>query len=373
MTSWVPKSDAPPVFNLADEFLALVTGDTTWGWLQPFIYEIAGPIFSTADFCAKGPPSPPMEPLSLADFLMPTIGPNRLADKLTRIAYDRIFGAFCQGPASGDPSEYGANTCSAIFSDHGSFGQDREHVLVVIPAGAVHCIPSIQSLTAGLAVLEWRANADGTGAGSGCTNGTAIGDDSAKVIPTGMHSITCWLDGGPGSGVVCARFDGGAGSPIVHTPTPQPPVIGALAPTIGTYGSIPDLGAELDHLEDKLDQLRQSVAFIIQNIAAPSLAVDDTLPTDPVPVGPGIPKPDKAVAAVVSLSAIPANASELFADPPKYARLGTITLGTARGWLPSFPLEHNPQLIAPLPPYVTEVRVFAFPPAVATLSFLTAL
>jgi hypothetical protein len=371
---WQPKSSAPAHFNLADEFVALITGDDQWAWLTPWAFYLGVPFYETAAFCAQGP-GPAVEPLTLLDFVTPTIGPGALADKLSRIARDRVFGAFCELPL---PT--------------GAFGDDWIYV-DVFPSGTYAVVDTLMS--AGSTQVEVQLLDGFFGAAANDqVNLTQIhppGDTGDQVVF--YHNIgqnaalpgigSDWLLSTtvyPAIRVqtildatvhVRMRFNG-AGL-AAHTPTVQPPVIGALPPTLRTYGSIADLGVELDHQEDKLDQIRQTLAFLVQMQASPSLAPDNVADGPEQPTGDPVPIPLGAIAAVVTVTAIPASSSVENLAPQRYSRLGMVTLGTSFGWLPSQHLEHNPQLVVPLPPWVTFVRVSVFAPATSSVRFLTKL
>jgi hypothetical protein len=353
--------------------VALATGDDQWSWLTPWAWVLGVPFYDTAEFCAQGPSTVPQ--IQLSDFFTPTIGQGALWDKIGRIYRDRVFGAFCEVATGTELCEYTEFDSDTSWSDANSV--QVVHVTVrpgvsqinitFTPSNASRYSTYVQ--TGFQAQIFHSASTVYTGAfGPGAGNSSGL---------QAAGSLEFWFSpqivGETIAGrlfiVQVAACEPGA----THDPTPQPPVIGALEPTHKTYASIADLGAELDHLEDKGDQLRQSLAFLIQQQASPSLAPDDVLPGPDVPTDPPVDIPPGAIAAVVTVSAIPTSSSVELLEPQRYSRLGMITLGTADGWLPSMHIEHNPQLVVPLPPWAKLIRVSVFPPATATVRFLTKL
>jgi hypothetical protein len=104
----------------------------------------------------------------------------------------------------------------------------------------------------------------------------------------------------------------------------------------------------------------------VNNIALPAAFSDD-------PVDASGETPIDLVDAngiIVTLSGIPAEADIGFGTPPILYRVGRVTFGTDTAWFPSFELEHNPLVIAPLPPGVTRVVVSTRPPVAATVVIL---
>jgi len=373
MPGWVPKAGMPAHFNLADEFVALATGDDQWSWLTPWAWVLGVPFYETSAFCAQGP-GPPVLQIGLGDFVTPTIGQGALWDKIARIYRDRVFGAFCEMPSPDGWTEFVCHTCVS-----GAPGVTNIDVIGRTPAGASHFkwySTLWSSPTDGnLAVC---ANIDGSGGTRfnmfpGQDSGTIGPETRPEAVVPGDYILSNFQSRGAAGTIMtfCWAVDGATG--LSHTPTLQPPVIGALEPTSRVYGSIADLGVELDHQEDKLDQLRQSLAFLIQQQASPSLAPDAVEPGPDLPAAPPVDIPPGAIAAVVTVASIPASSNVELLNPQRYSRVGRITLGTSDGWLPSMAIEHNPQLIVPLPPWAKLVRVSVYPPATATVRFLTKL
>jgi hypothetical protein len=373
MPTWVPKATAPARISLASDFLALITGDATWDWLTPWVWVLGVRFYDTAEFCARGP-GPVLDPLTIADFLTPTVGPGRLWDKLANIARDRIFGAFCEQPAvigTAGWCTYFDGTYSASGSD-GWVDYPSPYALFPATTTQIRYRTSGTLVDGGSLSLRFWSEASTHVRVDACSNDGAF---HTVTIPAGARRTTIEWNGPRGDHPVTFDYDCDVGgSPAVEwTPTVQPPVIGALEPTHNTYTTIADLGAELDHQEDKLDQLRQTLAFLVQIQAAPSLAPDEVLPGPDLPVDPPVDIPVGAIAAVVTVSTIPASSNVELLDPQRYSRLGMITLGTADGWLPSIHIEHNPQMIVPLPPWAKLIRVSVYSPATATVRFLTKL
>jgi hypothetical protein len=129
---------------------------------------------------------------------------------------------------------------------------------------------------------------------------------------------------------------------------------------------IPDLGAELDNIELKLDWVTQTLMFIAGRTATPPIGADDPVAVDPdAPVEIG-----DSSGIIITVSGIPPGVGEDFGTPVRYHKLGRVTLGTPDGWLPSFDLEQNPLVITPIPAGVTRVQVAVRPPATATVILL---
>ena len=203
--------------------------------------------------------------------------------------------------------------------------------------------------------------------------GTGVGTYDL-VLPGGagaIHNYSVDIHGN-GTWGVCFSTNFPAGAPAVdHTPTEQPPVVGALPPETKVYLTIPDVGAELDQQEYKLDQLRQTVAYLVQSQALPSAGAGSVVSGAPIDGGGSVDVPAGAVGLVVTCSAIPSSSSVENTSPQRYSRLGAVTFGTAQGWAPSIQIEHNPMLIIPVPTWATLVSAWAFPPATVSLTFLT--
>jgi hypothetical protein len=142
--------------------------------------------------------------------------------------------------------------------------------------------------------------------------------------------------------------------------------VGLPARTSTTAATLAGIAAEVDNLEFKLDHIEQLVDYLTGVTALPPSFADP-----PVPVVADTPQDVTGAAGIiVTVSGIPAGADEQFGTPPKYHRLGRVTLGTADGWLPSFDLEHNPLVIMPIPAGVTRAEVTVRPPITATVTVL---
>jgi hypothetical protein len=373
MPTWRAKASAPARISLASDFLALITGDSGWDWLTPWVWVLGVRFYDTAEFCSHGP-GPRLDPLSITDFLTPTIGPDRLWDKLANVARDRIFGAFCE--MAPEPTEAGwtTPTCLTDTSTRDFHWLD----MIAVPVGATKYrwqMSNVSGPNPEYALYETNTS---TSSYRYSYTGNAVDGSLHELnVAPAPYNESLWIEwrSSGTAATICWSFymPAGFGPAVPWEPTAQPPVIGALEPTHNTYTSIADLGVELDHQEDKLDQLRQTLAFLVQIQAAPSLAPDEVLPGPDLPVDPPVDIPPGAIAAVVTVSSIPASSNVELLDPQRYSRLGQITLGTADGWLPSIKIEHNPQMVVPLPPWAKLIRVGVYSPATATVRFLTKL
>ncbi len=285
-----------------------------------------------------------------------------------------MFGAFCQLPQALDVVGWSDYVCrgGTTTVDFQNFG------ILAIPAGATKVRVNVTVQTGhvgdGATIVTCAVPFAGGTVLHGWDGVVGHVYEYDLSLGSGSHGIYMeWRSAGM-TATECYSFYGpGLAAPLEHIPTSQPPVIGALPPNVRTYSSIADLGVELDHQEDKLDQIRQTLAFLVQIQATPDLGTDAVDPgsdlptTDPVDVPPG------AIAAVVTISSIPSSSNVELLEPQRYSRVGRITLGTSDGWLPSLAIEHNPQLVVPLPPWVKLIRVSVYPPATAAVRFLTKL
>jgi hypothetical protein len=372
--SWVPKSGTPSSFSLESEFVALVTGDAQWSWLLDWTALLGEISYDTSQFCAAGPSN--VVPLSAADFLTSWQNPLVLAAKIRAAAHDRVFAAYCELPGT-LVDGWGPPSCTHV---QGGAPLNTVGVPVgVVPAGATQV--RIASWFDGYPGQNYGGNGCWFLEGPAYSGGTSFFSDTvwgmetraaahATYNTTAGRTLYLFIGGG-GEGDLCLQFN--AAGVIEHTPLAQPPIVGPIPPAHGTYLTIPDLGLELDRQEYKLDQLRQTLEYLTLSLNPPDLStavVDTGAPIDGATV---VDVPAGAIAAVITISAIPQQANILFTDPPKYARLGTVTVGTAAGWLPSIALEHNPQLLAPLPSWAKQVRVHTFTPITSSVSFLTKL
>lgn len=379
---WTRKTTAPAFVNGGEAFAALITGDATWGWLLGWVPLIGNPQIDVTALCALGPPT--VLPLSLTDFI-PSHPRNareqiqsdvQLLDRLRSIMYDRVFSAYCESVVAA--GTYTTYFSGSVCADH---GVPWDTGIQPIPAGAVHSRVTFSNISpAGLANWWQYRNmyfTDAAGNGrvdwdDGSHSATTTGWASGPRTLTGYTHFRIMLlsadDVGPHieCGNVLIEFDGGGTT--THTATPQPAPAGLPARTSTTAATLAGIAAEVDNLEFKLDHVVELIGYLTGVTALPPSFADA-----PVPVVADTPQDITGAAGViVTVSGIPAGADEQFGAPPKYHRLGRVTLGTADGWLPSFDLEHNPLVIMPVPAGVTRVEVTVRPPITATVTVLRA-
>lgn len=362
---WVPKSTAPATFNLVDSFIALITGDATWGWLLDWLPYIVNDHFDTAAFCASGPQTVPDLSVALGPS-PPDRNPIAVVGKIVTASFgvwaaarDRVFGAYCEfhepDPTTPGWSDYDCTT----FTSPGPFRADGLHA---IPAGATRFRARVTTFGgAGMPPGElmgynWPVtivqNYGTWSAGSGVVlegdlkmapyNG-AIGIEWAN---TGTHVTECYSFYGPG-----------LAPPSDWTVAPQPQPSGVLTPLTTVDPSLAGIAHEAELLEVKLDNLLsilQGIAGATLDLGGDLLAAADVTPDVPVEVG-------DAVGCVITSTGIPASRSLDFGTPQNIVRLGHINLGNADGWFPSIWLTHTPMLIRPFPAGTTRVTVTDLP------------
>jgi hypothetical protein len=360
--AWQKKAAAPATANLADAFLASITGDATWGWLVNWIPLMDVVTIDVAGFCAAGPPPDP-GPLTPLDFFGPTrptpIGEiaNRAALilKLQQIGQARLFGAWCENPVPATtgcgpdvPPNYVESGWNTMFVPAGT----NEVFVAGGHGGNVQQV--FYSTTATPQTIDW-------------SHGLAWRTVAPDIyIDNDGRATDRWMEIRVNAFRPTAyRLCGAAAHTDVYNPTPQPIPAGTIPPTTRIYNTIADLGAELDRQEFKLDVIRSFVAFLTANAALGPQYADP-----PVAAAAGVLIKPGAVGYRIDVTGIPAGADEMFGTPPKYHRLGRATIGSANGWLPAIDLEHNPMLIAPLPPGVDRIQVVCNAPATATITAL---
>jgi hypothetical protein len=375
---WTPKAGAPAYFRLPDAFQGMVMAPgSPVAWLlswTPFLDPI---IYATADFCATGPP-PSVLPLDTSDFIgigNPSIVDRalvtaHLGSRLNEIARDQLFGLYCETPAvvGGQWTPY---TCIDIPAVASPTVQGPDN-LVAVPSGAqysqwqwtactLHSWPGAPAqqlhvfhLNAGMGIvthdqqLENFVGDDVTHQHGPPMGGAAFVDAFSKWGAAGRFCVRFWTTGA-----------------VPYTPVAEPAPPGALPPAARVYANIPDLGAELDRQELKLDFIEGQVRFLTSLQALGPTHADT--PADAA-AGPLINR--KAVAFRIDVAGIPPAAGETFGTPQKFHRLGYVTIGSVNGWLESIDLEHNPLLISPLPAGVDRCQVVVYPPATATITAL---
>jgi hypothetical protein len=372
---WQPKLSAPLSFDLRDAFAALITGDATWGWLANYLPMLDENHFDTTSFCSAGPSG--ADALDVSDFNTGSRSPIGtwiqnigLVLKLRSVAYDRIFSAYCENVVVGsgetcDLIASGSYTGGAI-NNTGFFGQ------TAFPAGTTRFRISNVHTGSGQISLQFFAYNSGGDLGQYDFVKARVNDGVDgyfdKQFPTSTI-IGCNLDtndiGGHASADVYACYPA-ATTTTDFTPAVQAEPDNVIPPSTKTYTSYQDLGDELDALEFKAAIIQQHLEYLTQ-FAAPALNIAD----DPVAVDPDAPVSlVGAIGFLVTVSGIPSGSDELFGIPPKYHRLGRVTIGTDLGWFPSIDLTHSPLLIAPLPPGAHVCQVSVYPPATATVTVL---
>jgi hypothetical protein len=135
--TWQKKSSAPATFSLKQAMAAMLSGDSTNGWLTDWMVWVPDQWFSTTDFCTAGPPPTP-DGINLIDILSGlAAGKNTLnwalvaasiIPKLQALANDRVFGAYCEDAI---PATTGLSAC--IPPDY----TDPDWNIMFVPAGVV--------------------------------------------------------------------------------------------------------------------------------------------------------------------------------------------------------------------------------------------
>jgi hypothetical protein len=365
---WTPKSTSPESFNLADAFLALVTGDATWGWLVDWLPYITNDHFDTAEFCAFGPITPP----DLAPILGPSPpdrNPLAFAGKLVVVAAavglaarDRVFSAYCESPA-----------VAAGWSDYACYplshwGQGGEFKFMA-PAGATGARMRVDALDEGSVqvYIDSGATLETPGAPAPYqyfTPWPSVGDHGVREIAlaAGQRRVIGGVDGPQPTdhATVCFSWNlpAAAAEPYVPMDGAQP--AGVLSPLRTVAPTLDDMAHELEFLELKLDDL----GLLVRQIAGATLDLAgavgdpvDLVESTPLAVG-------DAVGCVVTASGVPSSRSLDFGEPQNIVRLAHVNMGTATAWYPSIWMTHSPFIIRPFPLGVTRVTVTALPPGV---------
>lgn len=367
--AWTKKPAAPSSFNLQAAIAALITGDSVWAWLLDWLPLVPQVTVDTAALCAAGPRT--VAPFTAADFVsdphlafdraLSQLGPN--IDRIQSAAYDRVFGAYCENIVpSGPPSTV---TIELDVPVGGAYPAGFQ------PGGATHVTIETVSLLSGTSFdYNFQANHTATPSGAfvdrvirgiNTTPGQILGADwtpswegfdFANLNTGGAHVRMVWTVPNPGG-------------TFTHAPTPQAQPAGVLAPITNVYGTVADLGAELDRQELKLDIILGMLNLLSQRGIVGPTSADPPVPVTGAPViAPG------AIGYRIDVSGIPAGAGEMFGTPVKYHRIGRYTLGSANGFLPAIELEHAQTLVAALPPGVDRIQVVVNAPATATVTAL---
>jgi hypothetical protein len=372
--AWTPKGTAPATFNLADAFLALITGDSTWGWLVDWLPYVTNDHFNTAAFCAAGPtvapdltvalgPSPPdRNPLVTAAKIASSIV------AITMAARQRVFEAYCQtNTASWDTQQ-----CVVVgTAGRGSVSMPSG---IVVPTGAtrvrVDITPKpIASASSDAGVSLWwydpvTTNEPAFGefgppGGINTPYETDVGGvDGWQVWYYPRGSTDDW------SATLCMSFLLASGAS--HPATPQPLPAGVLSPLRDVPPTLDGIAAEVASLEFKLDAL----LAIVQAVAGDTLDLGGDA-GDPTDLAPDTPLDlANSAGAVLSASGIPASRSLDFGTPQNIVKLAKINVGNVDGWYPSIWMTHTPFVLRPLPQGVTKLTVTDITPGVTITSKL---
>jgi hypothetical protein len=365
---WTPKSTAPATFNLADAFLALITGDAVWGWLVDWLPYVTNDHFDTAAFCAFGPtPAPDLSVLLSAS--PPDRSPLAVVAKIAALggalglaARDRVFGAYCEevGPLTGGWGAWEEVTNSGTANFH-------VEVDVHKPAGATSA--QVEIIDA-----HWGALANG---GINLTQIHNPADASQNVWygPTAFNAIgqgpltntTLSLSNWPdvriqtiSDAFVHARVRWNVADVTDYVPEDQPLPAGLLSPLRPVDPTLDGIDYETQLLEFKLDTMLsiiQSIAGATIDLGGPAGDPADLPPDTPIEIA-------DAVGCVLTASGIPASRTLDFGTPQNIVKLGHVNFGTADAWYPSIWMTHSPMVVRPFPPGTTRVTVTDLPPGV---------
>jgi hypothetical protein len=373
---WQPKSTSPATFNLADAFLALVTGDAQWGWLVDWMPYITNDHFDTAQFCAFGPTPAPDLSIALAPSMpdrSPISGAAKVVTAMLSVglaARDRVFGAYCEQPGVAGVMTWGPVVCGSMAAPASAGGWvflttdthapwDSLRVVSVVSGGGSAGPVTIGTGTAAAALRS---------IGSFGSGGTSVPYETGGAAPAGDTSV--WITqagGGPTSATVCVQF-GKLGAAITHDPTPQPEPAGTLSPLHPVDSTLDGIAAEVRLLEFKLDTL----LTILQAVAGDTLDLGGDA-SDPTDVAPNTDIQIKDAAGVVlEASGIPASRSLDFGTPQHIVKLARLNVGNVDGWYPSVWITHSPFVLRPLPQGVTKMTVTDITPGVSITSRLIA-
>jgi hypothetical protein len=378
--TWQKKANAPAYVNMGETFTALITGDPTWGWLLGWVPVLGNPTVDVAALCAAGPPE--VQPITIADFI-PTHPRNPreqiqanvdLVARLRSLAYDRIYGAYCENVvAQGVFSTYFSGR---VCVDHATSNVWSSGVNPV-PAGSTQYRVTFANVDPSIfhgwqqrimfftdAAQNGRVDYNDGHPPTDPSTGFTTGPVAVPAGHTHFSVVFIAADSQAACADVLIEFNGGGTTP--HDPLLQPQPVGLPGRGPVTSPTLPSMAAELDNIEFKLDHVTAQIDYLTSIIGLPPSFSDPA-----VPVVPDSPVDlTGASGVVVTLSSIPAGADEQFSNPPKFHRIGRLTLGTKEGWLPSFDLEHNPLVVLPLPPGVTRAQVSVKPPTSATVTIL---
>lgn len=357
--TWQKKAAAPAFANLAEEVEAIVTGGPD-GWVLPWLDILGNQIIDVNAFCTAGPETCP--PLDAFDFLGlvgggrlgSTIGAAGLGAKLACFARQRMFSAYCEQPV---PATTG---CGPDFFPP-TFGGDW--VIADVPAGTnevfvggghggnvqqVYYVTNHDLNTINWSQgLHWRTVAP-----------DIYIDNTGRATATQMAiRINAFRP-------YAYRLCGSAAHTDVFTPPVQAKPLTAIPPTPRVYATIPDLGKELDNIENKLHWILDTVVTGAYELHAASVVDGPSVTVQP---NVDIPLLEDASGFIVTVSSIGNQTDEHFGEPRQLHRLGRVVIGNAAGWGPPLEITVSPMLITNLPPGTDRIRVHVEPPATATV------
>lgn len=367
---WQKKAAAPDFARFLDRVKADVTG-TPEAWTLPFLDQLSDYVVDVNAFCAAGPEE--CDSLDALDFLGFLPRPSwlgagltvlSLQDKLACFGRNRLFGAWCENvvPAG----QYGNETCYRV--DKAPAQNDVTRVTVDKPAGATHLKTRCSSTdgVSGSRVFYCQVIWLGLTSGDphpmdyiGPQNPNAV---YTLTIPPGTTAVQFnnydWVMGG----TVCTQWDGGGTAPYVPPTVVQPPT--AIGPEPKVYVDIPDLGRELDSIEQKLHSLVYGVTqlqvsdfpVVHEPVSAPVDATNTEVPLE-----------EDVIGVLITTSNVGPFADERFGLPVALHRLGRVVIGTVNGWGRPIDITVSPMLIWDLPPKPTRIVAYAAPPATVTV------
>lgn len=365
---WTPKGSAPARFNLGAAVAALITGDATWAWLLDWLPLLPEVTIDTARMCAAGPVAVPAiddsvfiggDPaLDIADAFLRL---PRLYAALQALAQDRVFGAYCEllvGATVGCTTFYEGPRGAAV--DGHPIASDP------IPTGGALDVrvTAVSGVLSDHAVHFWQSNAGGDAIAELVPGGVHLGANGANTtVDIHAYAYIFLQDAGEDGVIWRVELCGHPAEVVDHTPTPQPQPAGAIPPTSGVYPDLAAVGKELDRQELKLDIVLGLLQLVVdRGIAGPTSAGPPHAAADGAVVSPS------AIGYRLDVVGIPAGAGEMFGDPVKYHKIGRYTLGSADGWLSAVEIQHNPELVAPIPPGVDRILVVMNAPATCTIT-----
>lgn len=368
---WVPKPGVPAEFDLSQAFYALVRGEPAWDWVSKWTPLVGLVRRDTASFCAAGPPPdvaiPDLPKLGgpwniVADALTATA----IGGKISQLMGQRVFYAYCTSTDPGTGSATWYEVCRAAVA-----GGSPHTVLLDCPApdsnGSNYRLHQVYTAgngtwihvdinLAGARVEDW---------GSGPVEGPM---DYVRGMAGPFDQVSWYIDDRAGnstvSGYIAVERYGVPPAGDVAPPPPPPPPPGGNPDLGPPPETLPDIGAELQRQEVKLD----AALSLLRHLASRNLPVD-TDPVTPAPK-PGDPpaggpaaqvETSDALGVVVDVDVIPPEAGMDFVTPPRYRRMGILLMQTADGWLPPVDITVSPMVVRPIPPGVTLARAETWP------------